>query len=62
MRQILDRPVSSEECQKLLGCNKWKLKNHLQKRFISRTQDNVEIKMSWDNFGTVWEIDHIEAL
>lgn len=35
----------------LLGCNIPKLREHLQEQFTD--------EMSWENYGTFWEIDHI---
>jgi len=37
---------------KLIGCNLIELKQYLEKLFIKG--------MSWDNYGIVWEIDHIK--
>lgn len=39
---------------KYLGCSIDQYKNHLEKQFTS--------KMTWDNWGTYWEIDHIIPL
>lgn len=36
---------------KLFGCSNQQLKKHLESKFTS--------KMSWDNYGTYWHLDHI---
>lgn len=37
-----------------LGCSIEELKGHLESKFTD--------KMNWDNYGTYWEIDHINGL
>lgn len=38
----------------IVGCNFKQLREHIEKQFTE--------KMSWDNYGTYWEIDHIIPL
>ena len=35
----------------MLGCSIWELKKHLESLF--------EEEWNWDNYGKVWEVDHI---
>lgn len=37
-----------------LGCSIEEVKNHLERQFTNR--------MSWENYGTVWHVDHIRPL
>lgn len=37
--------------EELVGCHPFELREHLEKQFTN--------EMSWDNYGSLWEIDHI---
>jgi hypothetical protein len=43
--------TKSESTLKLLGCNVVSLRTHLESKFLPT--------MSWNNYGTLWHIDHI---
>ena len=43
-------PMHSKS-MKLLGCSEHELRKHLEQRFTKG--------MTWQNYGTVWEVDHI---
>ena len=45
---------SDKKIIELFGCTSLKLKKHLEKQF--------EPEMSWDNYGSYWEVDHIIPL
>jgi len=42
----------SKRTVEILGCNVEYFKNHLESQFLP--------EMSWENHGTIWEIDHIK--
>lgn len=41
----------SDHTFKLIGCSVEELKKHLENKFTT--------EMTWDNYGSVWEVDHI---
>lgn len=41
-----------ENFEKLIGCSVQELKQHLESKFSS--------SMSWDNYGSIWHVDHIK--
>jgi len=51
IRKYLKQNKNDKRSTELLGCSISELRNHLEKQF-----DN---KMSWENYGTYWHIDHI---
>jgi len=51
--QALRRPDSLNEV-KYVGCSNVELKQHIESQFSP--------EMSWNNYGTFWEIDHIKGL
>ena len=60
LRRILKRTLRSadisktQRARKYIGCNPVFLRNHIEEQFQSG--------MTWENYGTVWHIDHIVPL
>jgi len=54
MYQVLKGISKHEPTLKLLGCSIKDYKLYLESKF--------DENMSWDNYGTYWEIDHIKCL
>lgn len=50
-RAIRNGYVKKEKTMRYFGCSTQQLKNHLQFQF--------DRNMTWDNYGTYWEVDHI---
>lgn len=44
----------TSKTEDLLGYTASELKNHVERQFVG--------KMSWDNWGDVWELDHITPI
>lgn len=51
VRQVLRGRTKTDSTRGLLGCSIEDFKIYLESRF--------EVGMSWDNYGKIWEIDHI---
>lgn len=51
IRKALERGTKSGKSLELLGCSIPELKSYLEDRFLPT--------MTWDNYGTLWHIDHI---
>lgn len=51
--RILEKKKASRT-EDLLGYTVSELKNHIEKQFVG--------KMSWDNWGDIWELDHITPI
>ena len=51
MRKALERGSKSGKSLELLGCTIPELKSYLEARFLPT--------MTWENYGTLWHIDHI---
>ena len=51
IRTALKGITKTDNTIKLLGCHIDQFKNHLERQFTK--------KMSWDNYGSYWHIDHI---
>jgi len=54
-RRVRKEIGSGKGWSKLLGCST----EHLKKWFEFNFNIDSHIGMSWDNYGTVWEIDHV---
>lgn len=54
--QVIKRKyiTKNNKINSYLGCSLQELKNHLSDKFVPG--------MSWDNYGSVWHIDHIKPL
>lgn len=50
---VLTRGSKSAKTMELIGCSAQFLKGHLEKQFTP--------EMSWENYGTYWEVHHIIA-
>ena len=50
-RAIRNGYIKKERTMRYFGCTTEELKNHLQLQFSH--------KMTWDNYGSYWEVDHI---
>lgn len=51
IRQVLRAGSKAARTIEILGCSTEALKHHLESQFLDG--------MSWDNHGSVWEVDHI---
>ena len=51
LREALKGNIKAGPTLKLLGCSAQELRTYLEKQFTG--------DMTWDNYGTVWVIDHI---
>lgn len=51
MRKALERGSKSGKSLELLGCTIPELKSYLEDRFLPT--------MTWENYGTLWHIDHV---
>lgn len=49
---MVDNPTTS--INRSVGCSSSELKKHIEAKFVEG--------MSWDNYGEVWQIDHIRPL
>ena len=52
--QGLKHNTKSSSIQDIIGCSFEQLKAHLEKQFND--------KMSWENYGTYWHLDHIKPI
>jgi len=52
LRGVLNNKSKKSSVLNLLGCSLKEFKKHLENKFNS--------KMTWKNYGKVWEIDHIK--
>lgn len=52
--KLLLKESSSQKTLDLIGCSREDFMLHLEKQFTEN--------MSWDNYGTYWEVDHIKPL
>lgn len=52
VRTAISRGYKNSKSLDLLGCTIPELKKHLEERFLPT--------MTWENYGTVWHIDHIK--
>ena len=54
LRKALNGKSRDKGILKITGCSAVELKIHLESKF--------KLEMTWDNYGEVWHIDHIEPL
>jgi hypothetical protein len=54
LRNALKKEFKSGKTIELLGCSIEEFKLHLEKQF--------DKNMTWENYGTYWEVDHIQPL
>ena len=54
LRNALKKEFKSGKTLELLGCSIEEFKLHLEKQF--------DQNMTWENYGTYWEVDHIQPL
>jgi len=52
--KLLIKDYPSQKTLDLIGCSKDKFMKHLENQF--------DEKMTWDNYGSYWEVDHIIPL
>lgn len=51
LRKMIHRPTYSGNMLRLVGCSR--------KDFIDFIESQFKVGMSWDNYGKIWQIDHI---
>ena len=51
LRKMIHRPTYSGSMLRLIGCSR--------KDFIDFIESQFKVGMSWDNYGKIWQIDHI---
>ena len=54
LRHALKKEFKTGKTIELLGCSIQEFKLHLEKQFNKN--------MTWENYGTYWEVDHIQPL
>jgi hypothetical protein len=54
VREFLNEGLRAKSTAELIGCTRAHLRSHIERQFVGR--------MSWENYGRSWHIDHIIPL